>query len=139
MLDIANLFPSLRLPQRCKPYFVFHAQDGPQRRAFRMEHLPMGWDAAPLLAQNVSERIAGKAQQDFAGFIKVYLDDFLAVAADPGAAQRAGAKLRDGIRSEGGVAHPRKCAGLAPDPPALQTALQGQRRRGDQEVRALHV
>ena len=29
--------------------------------------------------------------------------------------------------------------GLAPDPPALQTALQGQRRRGDQEVRALHV
>ena len=52
--DIANFYPSLRLPASGAPPFVFHVSFPPGVRAFRFNHLPFGWDASPLLAQEAS-------------------------------------------------------------------------------------
>eukprot|EP00665_Eupelagonemidae_sp_cell47_P011585 gene11585-220_t len=112
VLDIANAFPSIRLPVHpfC-PYFVYHVRDGGLLRAFRLLHLPLGWDLSPAICQRVVASLVEPAVRRHGGWAFVYLDDVLVMAAVPVSPQPSAVGIAANMRERGFVPHPRNVAG----------------------------
>eukprot|EP00664_Eupelagonemidae_sp_cell27_P006927 gene6927-5364_t len=108
VLDVSNYFPSLLLPDPpAAPYF----------------------DCSPVIADRLSESIADPVLRRFAGWVYVYIDDFLVVGVDPAGTQRAAVDLAAGMRARALVPSARKCRGLPPAPPLREAEWLGKEVR----------
>eukprot|EP00662_Eupelagonemidae_sp_cell21_P052913 gene52914-biopygen63963 len=109
-LDVASCYQSMRLPSGDgPPLFIFHTRgaDG-ALRAFRLLHLPFGWNASPILCQRRTQAAMEPPARRQGGWALIYLDDGLVFARDPTTTSRAGKASERGLRANHFVPHPSK-------------------------------
>jgi len=104
--DVASYYQSLRLPDSA-PSFIFHTDTPGGVRAFRLLHLPFGWDAAPFIAQRLSEAIVRPLRRPGV-FPFPYLDDILILGRDHASAAAAGRALDSALRAKRLFPNPKK-------------------------------
>eukprot|EP00660_Eupelagonema_oceanica_P014620 gene14620-biopygen44127 len=109
-LDVASCYQSMRLPPGpVAPQFIFHVRDPDGTlRAFRLLHIPFGWNASPVICQRRTAAAIGPRVHRIGAWSLVYLDDSLVFSRHPSVAERAGHAAAQGLRDDGLNPHPTK-------------------------------
>eukprot|EP00665_Eupelagonemidae_sp_cell47_P017965 gene17965-biopygen11563 len=109
-LDVSSCYQSMRLPDDTStPPFVFHVRD-PERgtRAFRLLHLPFGWNASPVVCQRRTTAAIDPPVRRVGAWFLVYLDDALIFSRHFEDAERAAHAAAQGLRQHSLIPHPVK-------------------------------
>ncbi len=107
-LDVASCYQSMLIPcDPNSPRFVFHVRyPGGRLQAFRLLHLPFGWNASPVLCQRRVAAAVSPAVDRMGASSMIYIDDALIFSRDPDTAELGALVGAQGLRGEILVPHP---------------------------------
>lgn len=103
-LDVRRCFDSIVVPSALRPLLTVHvrAAPGAQPTALSFSRLPFGWAWAPVLAQELVERIVTAAlPKPRDAVVAVYLDDILVAAATATRAEAVAAAIATALSAAG--------------------------------------
>eukprot|EP00662_Eupelagonemidae_sp_cell21_P057290 gene57290-biopygen111357 len=92
--------------------FIFHIGDHQRADAYRINALAFGWDAAPFIAQSISQDMFNEVTLGAADFdALVYMDDGLTIAHDTTTSAKGHSDCVAAIRRNGLIEHATKTRG----------------------------